>query len=76
VYIINFSDLFNVDSAGYWTFDDGVGANTGRSNEVTGDAIIGSDGRIISVPERSGKVVQCTGYDCFAFDTTIASCLR
>jgi len=63
-------------SAGFWTFDDGVGENFGRGKHYTGDAIIGSGGRIISVPERSGKVIQCTGYDCFKFDVSNTPCLR
>jgi len=73
---IYISDPFNIDSAGYWTFDDGVGENTGRSKDITGDAIIGNDGGIISVPERSGKVVQCSGYQCFTFDVSETPCIQ
>lgn len=64
-----------MEGAGYWTFDDGIGVNTGVSKEVTGDAIIGQHGSIISVPERSGKVVQCMGLECFKFDVT-QTCLK
>ena len=77
-------DPFNHKESGYWDFEDHSVTNTAAGASVIGHGE-NENGVIISVPERSGKVMQCSGTDasvtCFSVPPAATSaektpCLR